>query len=106
MKKIGILMTLGLILTVVFAGCTQSEQGTATGAVLGGATGAIIGHQTGHRAEMFSYDIQNITSMVRQFSNRRLFPFRANTYDLTILNPAVHVFEAVSTDKYQFKKSI
>ena len=51
MKKINVLMILGLILTAVLAGCTQSEQGTSAGALLGGATGAIIGHQTGNRAE-------------------------------------------------------
>ena len=51
MKKLGFLMVLGLAVAVVISGCTQTEQGTATGAVLGGATGAVIGHQTGHRAE-------------------------------------------------------
>ena len=51
MKKMGLLLIMVLSATVLLTGCTQSEQGTATGALLGGATGAIIGHQTGHRTE-------------------------------------------------------
>ena len=50
MKKIfGVLSVVFAVL--LLAGCTMSEQGTATGAVLGGATGAVIGNQTGHKAE-------------------------------------------------------
>ncbi|MCK5706273.1 MAG: glycine zipper 2TM domain-containing protein [Candidatus Aureabacteria bacterium] len=51
MKRSVIVLIAGLIISSFLGGCTMSEQGTATGALLGGATGAIIGHQTGNRAE-------------------------------------------------------
>ncbi len=35
-------------LCVLPAGCTQTEQGAGTGAVLGAGLGAIIGHQSGN----------------------------------------------------------
>ena len=50
MKKLALLCGV-IVLIGMFAGCTMTDQGTATGAILGGATGAVIGNQTGHKAE-------------------------------------------------------
>ncbi len=36
---------------VILAGCTTTQQGTATGALTGAAIGGIIGHQSGKGVE-------------------------------------------------------
>jgi len=36
-----------LSVILVFSGCTTTQKGAATGAVVGGGLGAIIGHQSG-----------------------------------------------------------
>ncbi|MBN1520929.1 MAG: glycine zipper 2TM domain-containing protein [Candidatus Aureabacteria bacterium] len=51
MKKSIYLISLVFIASLLLTGCTASEQGTTTGALLGAGTGAVIGHQTGNRAE-------------------------------------------------------
>jgi predicted Zn finger-like uncharacterized protein len=51
MRKYSILLVLGVAVATLLSGCTATDQGTATGALLGGATGAVIGNQSGHNAE-------------------------------------------------------
>ena len=51
MKRLSQFLFIGMSLALILSGCTASEQGTTSGALLGGATGAIIGHQTGNRTE-------------------------------------------------------
>ena len=51
MKK-SLLLTVGAIsVSVLLCGCTATEKGAGTGALVGGGLGAVIGHQSGHGAE-------------------------------------------------------
>lgn len=49
MRRKGLLAVL-LLVVFVLAGCTTTQKGAATGAVIGGGLGAIIGHQSGETA--------------------------------------------------------
>ena len=50
LSRIGGLLAIVLMVGML-AGCTQTEQGAGTGAILGAGLGAVIGHQSGHAGE-------------------------------------------------------
>lgn len=45
------LIILGLLVILLFSGCTTTQKGAGIGGVIGAGTGAIIGHQSGHTKE-------------------------------------------------------
>ena len=47
MRKVVFMTGILAAVSILFSGCTSTEQGAAGGAVAGGALGAIIGHQSG-----------------------------------------------------------
>ncbi|MDP8218595.1 MAG: YMGG-like glycine zipper-containing protein [Candidatus Theseobacter exili] len=51
MKKSLLLSVCALSASALLCGCTATEKGAGTGAVVGGGLGAVIGHQSGHGAE-------------------------------------------------------
>jgi len=50
MKLKGVISVL-LLTAFILTGCTTTQKGAATGAVVGGGLGAIIGHQSGETGE-------------------------------------------------------
>jgi surface antigen len=51
MKQTLLLSVCALSASALLCGCTATEKGAGTGAMVGGGLGAVIGHQSGHGAE-------------------------------------------------------
>ena len=109
MKKMISVLAVSSCVCLLFCGCTATEKGAGTGAVVGGGLGAIIGHQSGHSAEgaligaavggLTGAAIGNDQEKRQQASERNIqYSPSGNPVDVTGFAPGTQVRDPISGD--------